>query len=663
MNKTNSTSNSRLSSSKKEFIFNLNILSKYQEDLIDTPNFVFIYDYDIISSKIFLEFKKKILAKLFKNLKVETLIPIQIQQNINLKRVKINEFISSNCSNLFKFDIKEVFKKLEELIKISKSRYFDILVISNGNYEKVENSYMNEIIAKISKKIDIKLKIIKLSSDKNNNESEFDYFLRLNTNKDDNDKIIELIEKFSEENIYKELYDCFEYKNLMSGWKIVRYGNKILKEPINYAKNIENINEEKFFENFNECISSLSQRVAINKTISNQFSLKQNESIILFCKDMLNLCKNKKIKNSYECIRRGLEKINNDNQISKLDNHKLSNYINKSSEKITEETLKNKNKKEKYNNKNVPLVNNNNLFLIKQKDKIVIDAKKSDKKKLENYINNTNKLQPQYKNLFNVTVSSNLYNKVKKEKKEEEKIAIRYSGKSNINKIENTPSKIEDKNFNNEKNENIIKSNLLSKDEVNKLKNNLSKSVKPLNNTIIAVIDASKYMKEYINDLINNLLYNLFKRLNYEDKEKIYLLGYNSEDVEEMFLPISKLSKLKIETEGERDISEVCNKIYDILKHNRGKSFTILFFTSGKINKENLSFSQSKLLLYEDENQKIKMQVIKYIINEKSDFDKDDENIFDMLNSIYSKDKNKSLIINKNNSISENINKLIKNLI
>lgn len=663
MNKTNSTSNSRLSSSKKEFIFNLNILSKYQEDLIDTPNFVFIYDYDIISSKIFLEFKKKILAKLFKNLKVETLIPIQIQQNINLKRVKINEFISSDCSNLFKFDIKEVFKKLEELIKISKSRYFDILVISNGNYDKVEDSYMDEIIAKISKKIDIKLKIIKLSSDKNNNESEFDYFLRLNTNKDDNDKIIELIEKFSEENIYKELYDCFEYKNLMSGWKIVRYGNKILKEPINYAKNIENIKEEKFFENFNECISSLSQRVAINKTISNQFSLKQNESIILFCKDMLNLCKNKKIKNSYECIIRGLEKINNDNQISKLDNHKLSNYINKSSEKITEETLKNKNKKEKYNNKNVPLVNNNNLFLIKQKDKIVIDAKKSDKKKLENYINNTNKLQPQYKNLFNGTVSSNLYNKVKKEKKEEEKIAIRYSGKSNINKIENTPSKIEDKNFNNEKNENIIKSNLLSKDEVNKLKNNLSKSVKPLNNTIIAVIDASKYMKEYINDLINNLLYNLFKRLNYEDKEKIYLLGYNSEDVEEMFMPISKLSKLKIETEGERDISQVCNKIYDILKHNRGKSFTILFFTSGKINKENLSFSQSKLLLYEDENQKIKMQVIKYIINEKSDFDKDDENIFDMLNSINSKDKNKSLIINKNNSISENINKLIKNLI
>ena len=37
-------------------------------------------------------------------------------------------------------------------------------------------------------------------------------------------------------------------------------------------------------------------------------------------------------------------------------------------------------------------------------------------------------------------------------------------------------------------------------------------------------------MKEYIKDLINNLLYNLFKKLNYDDKEKIYLLAYNSKD-------------------------------------------------------------------------------------------------------------------------------------
>ena len=91
-----------------------------------------------------------------------------------------------------------------------------------------------------------------------------------------------------------------------SGWKIIRRGNKIIKIPLNSTKDIENTNEEMFFENFNIFISSLSQRVAINKTISNQFSLRQNESIILFCKDLFNLCKNKKIKNSYECIIRGL---------------------------------------------------------------------------------------------------------------------------------------------------------------------------------------------------------------------------------------------------------------------------------------------------------------------------------------------------------------------
>ena len=167
--------------------------------------------------------------------------------------------------------------------------------------------------------------------------------------------------------------------------------------------------------------------------------------------------------------------------------------------------------------------------------------------------------------------------------------------------------------------------------------------------TIIALIDASKYMKNFIKDLVNNLLYNLLKKLNYDEKEKIYLLGYNTEDVEEMFMPISKLCKVDIETEGERDISEVLNKVYEILKNNNGRNFKILFFTSGNLYKQNLSLSKSKLFLYENETQKIRIQVIKYIINEQSIFDKDDENIFDMLNSINSKIKNKSLTIDGKN--------------
>ena len=449
---------------------------------------------------------------------------------------------------------------------------------------------------------------------------------------------------------------------MQSGWRITRRGNKIIKIPLNLTKDIENTKEEIFFENFNIFISSLSQRVAINKTISNQLSLRQNESIILFCKDLFNLCKNKKIKNSYECIIRGLEKINKDNQISKLDNNKLSKYINNSVEKIIEEKNNNikKNKGDKYTH-NIGVINNK--FINKPKDKIVIDANNIGKIKIDNNNNNTNKLQ-QYKKIFNGTSTSTVYNKMKTNKNEEVKNITKYTDKNNKLKNENeNKSKIEDKSFSNEKNESIKSNKLLSKDEINKLKNNLAKSVKPPKSTIVALIDASKYMKNFIKDLVNNLLHNLLKKLNYDEKEKIYLLGYNTEDVEEMFMPISKLCKADIETEGERDISEVLNKVYEILKNNNGRNFKILFFTSGNLYKQNLSLSKSKLFLYENETQKIRIQVIKYIINEQSIFDKDDENIFDMLNSINSKIKNKSLTIDGKNSISDNIDKIIKKII
>ena len=485
----------------------------------------------------------------------------------------------------------------------------------------------------------------------------FNYFLKLNSNNEKN-KIIDLKEKYSEENIYKELYDFYNHKNMESGWKITRFGNTILKLPINCTKDIDKSNEEIFFANFNEFISSLSQRVAINKTLSNQISLRQNESIILFCKDLLGSCKNNKIKKSYEYIIKGLEKINNDKQISKLDNHKLSTYINKSVEKINEEKNKNikKNKGDKYIN-NIGTINNK--ILNKAKDKIIIDATKVDNVKIQNNFNNTNKLQ-QYKNIFNKVTSSTLYNNIKTKKIEESKNITKYIDKNN--KIENDKqsSKLEDKSYKNEKNESNISNNILSNDEISKLKMNLSKSVKPPNGTIIAIIDASRYMKNYMKDLIN-LLYNLLKKLNFKEKEKIYFLGYNSEDVEENYIPISKLSKLDIETEGERDISEVLNKVYDILKNNNGKNFRILFFTSGKLYKKNLSLSKSNLFFYENETQKIKVQVIKYYINEQSVFDKDDENILDMLSSINSKGKIKSITIDATNSISENIYKILKN--
>ena len=53
-------------------------------------------------------------------------------------------------------------------------------------------------------------------------------------------------------------------------------------------------------------------------------------------------------------------------------------------------------------------------------------------------------------------------------------------------------------------------------------------------------------MEKYINQLVNNLPYNLLIKLNYNEKEKIYLYAYNSEDVEERYLNIEKLKNLNI---------------------------------------------------------------------------------------------------------------------
>jgi hypothetical protein len=53
-------------------------------------------------------------------------------------------------------------------------------------------------------------------------------------------------------------------------------------------------------------------------------------------------------------------------------------------------------------------------------------------------------------------------------------------------------------------------------------------------------------MEKYINQLVKNLLYNLLIKLNYNEKEKIYLYAYNSEDVEERYLNIEKLKNLNI---------------------------------------------------------------------------------------------------------------------
>jgi hypothetical protein len=191
---------------------------------------------------------------------------MQINQQNYVNILEANEFICSELINSFQLNIKDIFIQLEELFKKIKSKFINILVISNGNYAKTDDSYINEIISKISKNKSINLKVVKLNILQNN--VNFNFFLKLNNYKNENNNIIELTKKSSGENIYKELYDFYDYKNLKSGWKIIRRGNKILKLPFNSTKEIQNSNEEIFFANFNDFISSISQRVAINKIIN-----------------------------------------------------------------------------------------------------------------------------------------------------------------------------------------------------------------------------------------------------------------------------------------------------------------------------------------------------------------------------------------------------------
>ena len=106
---------------------------------MDIPKFIIIYDYYLISSKLFLEFKQNILSRLFQNLKIEKIISLQIHQQKYLKTFETNNFISSDFINLFQLNIKEIFTQLEELFKKNKSRFFNILVISYGNFEKIDD--------------------------------------------------------------------------------------------------------------------------------------------------------------------------------------------------------------------------------------------------------------------------------------------------------------------------------------------------------------------------------------------------------------------------------------------------------------------------------------------------------------------------------------------
>ncbi len=137
--------NSSTSSEKFDFIFNLEISKMYKKYLCENPKFVIIYDDYLTYLNYFINIKKNVLAKILLDLKIEEIIPIQIRKIKSLKILETEEFLNSNLTNEFSLDINNIFEQLEELHNIIKTKYLNIIVISNGNFSKINESKINEI--------------------------------------------------------------------------------------------------------------------------------------------------------------------------------------------------------------------------------------------------------------------------------------------------------------------------------------------------------------------------------------------------------------------------------------------------------------------------------------------------------------------------------------
>ena len=138
--------NSSISSEKFDFIFNLEISKMYKQYLCENPKFVIIYGDYLTYLDSFINIKKNVLAKILLDLNIEEIIPIQIRKTKSLKILETEEFLNSNLTNEFSLDINNIFEQLEELYNIIKTKYLNIIVISNGNFSKINESKINEII-------------------------------------------------------------------------------------------------------------------------------------------------------------------------------------------------------------------------------------------------------------------------------------------------------------------------------------------------------------------------------------------------------------------------------------------------------------------------------------------------------------------------------------
>ena len=145
---------------------------------------------------------------------------------------------------------------------------------------------------------------------------------------------------------------------------------------------------------------------------------------------------------------------------------------------------------------------------------------------------------------------------------------------------------------------------------------------------LLLILDSSQIMENHINNLIKNILYNAILRMGFNDKNKIRVIGFCDEDIDEVCFTIKNLKKHEISCSGTRKFYDCLYRVAEIITKENKKSFVLLFLFSGEIIDKDivrkLSYKMSQL----SKHIKIISRIIKYNID-KSDFIKNKNNQVD----------------------------------
>ena len=147
---------------------------------------------------------------------------------------------------------------------------------------------------------------------------------------------------------------------------------------------------------------------------------------------------------------------------------------------------------------------------------------------------------------------------------------------------------------------------------------------------LFLILDNSEKTDNHMNNLLENVLYKSMLKVGFNDEDKIKILGFSSDDVEESVVKIEKLKKQKniLIGSGEREFYDCLNKIAEIIIKNPTKKYILLFVFTGEIvDKKNVRILAYKMLGLSSKI-RIRARIIKYIISD-SDFPKNENGNID----------------------------------